>query len=252
MEKIVLLIFFIYGTIFGSFFNVVGLRVPNKTLFKQQRSYCDHCGRTLSWVELIPILSYFIFHRCCKECQQRISPLYPVIEFLTGILFAFTYYRVGWTPTLALGLLLISLVIPITVSDVIYQKIPNKILLFFIPLFLLYRLVNPLTPWWDSLAGAFFSFCLIFTILILTKGGIGIGDLKYFTLLGFIFGISRFLLLLFFSSLYCSIAGIILLKRSKSSLKTKISFGPYIGLATLTVFYFGEDILQQYLQLFYK
>src|SRR5699024_8511682 len=192
MKKIILLIFFIYGTVFGSFFNVVGLRIPNKTFFKQQRSYCDYCRRTLSWIELIPVLSYFIFHGRCKVCKEKISPLYPMIECLTGILFAFTYYRVGWILTLFFGLLLISLVIPITVSDLIYQKIPNRILLFFTPLFLLYRLVYPLTPWWDSLTGALFAFILIFMVIFFSKGGMGMGDLKYFTLLGFIFGIPQF------------------------------------------------------------
>lgn len=251
MKMVILLIFFIYGTIFGSFFNVVGLRVPNKTFLKQQRSYCDHCGRTLLWVELIPILSYFIFGGRCKECKQKITPLYPIIEFLTGSLFAFTFYRVGWSPALILGLLLISLIIPITVSDIVYQKIPNRLLLFFTPLFLFYRLIYPLTPWWNSVLGAFFAFFLLSTIIFFSKGGIGIGDLKYFTLLGFIFGIPKFLLLLFFSSFYCLIAGLILLGRNKNNLKTKIPFGPYIGLATLTIFYFGEEIIQKYSQLFY-
>lgn len=251
MEIIMGLAFFIYGTIWGSFFNVVGLRVPNKTFFKQKRSYCDHCRRTLSWIELIPIVSYIFSHGRCKKCQQKISPLYPIIECLTGIIFAFTYYRVGWNPTLILGLLLISLVIPITVSDLVYQKIPNSLLLFFTPLFILYRFFYPLNPWWNSLTGALFAFILIFTMIFLSQGGMGMGDLKYFTLLGFIFGIPQFLLLLFFSSLFCSVAGLTLLTINKNNLKKKIPFGPSIGLAALLIFYYGEEIIQRYLQLFY-
>lgn len=244
-------IFFIYGTIFGSFFNVVGLRVPIKTLFKQDRSYCDQCERTLSWSELIPILSFVIQGGKCRKCRQRISLFYPIMEAATGILFAFTYLQFRWSPSLLLGLLLISMIIPITVSDLVYQKIPNRILLFFTPLFILYRIFYPLTPFWNSLIGSVFAFLLVFLIILLSKGGMGMGDLKYYTLFGFIFGLPQFLLLFFLSTLYGSVAGIIIMKVKKTGRKTKIAFGPYIGLAALTVFYFGETIIQWYSQLFY-
>lgn len=251
MQGLLLSIFFIYGAIFGSFFNVVGLRVPNNTLLKQQRSYCDNCDRTLAWTELIPIGSYVIQGGRCRECHQEISPIYPIMEGLTGFLFAFTYYQVGWNHSLILGLLLISLVIPITVSDLVYQKIPNRILLFFTPLFVLYRLIYPLTPWWNSVSGALLAFTLVFLIILLSKGGMGMGDLKYYTLFGFIFGSSHFLLLFFLSTIYGTIAGLIIMKVKKTGRKTKLAFGPYIGLAALTVFYFGDGLIQWYLQQFY-
>lgn len=250
MQITILLVFFIYGTIFGSFFNVVGLRVPTKTLFKQQRSYCDTCERTLTWSELIPVWSFFVQKGRCKECREKISPLYPIMEILTGVLFAFTYYRYGFTHSLLLGLLLISLIIPITVSDIVYQKIPNRILLFFTPLFIIYRILYPLNPWWSSMLGAFVAFGLVFLIILVSKGGMGMGDLKYYALFGFIFGIVDFFLLFFLSTLYGVIIGVIKMKRDGTGGKTKLAFGPFIGLAALTVFYFGDTIVQWYLQLF--
>lgn len=251
MQISLVIIFFIYGLIFGSFFNVVGLRVPNQTLFKQQRSYCDNCGRTLSWTELIPIGSYIIQGGHCKKCHQKISPLYPIIEGVTGFLFAFTYYKVGWSYELIQGLLLISLVIPITVSDLVYQKIPNRILLFFSPLFMIYQLIYPLTPWWTSFFGALFAFVLVLLIILFSNGGMGMGDLKYYTLLAFIFGLKYFLVLFFLSTLYGTIAGIIIMKVKKTGRKTKLAFGPYIGMAALTVFYFGDAMIQWYLGLLF-
>lgn len=250
MQTIILLIFFIYGTIFGSFFNVVGLRVPNGTLFKQNRSYCDTCQRTLDWAELIPILSYVFQDGRCKECGQKISLIYPVMEFLTGALFVFTYVQFGWSYELMLGLLLISLIIPITVSDIAYQKIPNKILLFFTPLFVLYRIFYPLVPWWNSLLGAGIAFGLVLLIILVSKGGMGMGDLKYYTLFGFIFGLTEFFLLFFLSTLYGVIFGIIKMRKAGTGGKTRIAFGPFIGMAALTVFYFGEAIIQWYLQFY--
>ncbi len=250
MDNVLLIFLFIYGTIFGSFFNVVGLRVPTQSLFKQERSYCDQCQRTLGWGELIPIWSYVFQKGCCKKCGQEISVLYPVMEALTGFLFIYSYYQFGWSSSFILALLLIALIIPITVADLAYQKIPNRILLFFTPLFILYRMIYPLVPFWSSLVGSVFAFILVFLIIFLSKGGMGMGDLKYYTLFGFIFGLPQFLLLFILSTFYGVIAGFGIMKVKKTGRKTKIAFGPYIGLAALTVLYFGEGIIQWYLQLF--
>ncbi|SFC41420.1 leader peptidase (prepilin peptidase) / N-methyltransferase [Alkalibacterium subtropicum] len=250
MQYFIILTFFLYGLVFGSFFNVVGLRVPTKSLFNPKRSYCDTCERTLTWKELIPVWSFAVQKGRCRGCRQSISPLYPVMELTTGLLFAFTYYLTGFSPELMLGLLLISLIIPVTVSDIVYSRIPNRLLLFFSPFFILYRILYPLSPFYDSFIGAGFAFLLVLLIILLSKGGMGVGDLKYYTLFGFIFGFSHFLLLFFLSTLYGALAGGILMKMKKAGRKTKIPFGPYIGLAALTVFYFGEVIISWYLNLF--
>lgn len=250
MHYLILLIFFLYGLVFGSFFNVVGLRVPTQSLFTQKRSYCDTCERTLTWKELVPVWSFALQKGRCSGCGESISPLYPVMELTTGLLFAFTYYLTGFNPELVLGLLLIALIIPVTVSDIVYRRIPNRLLLFFSPIFILYRLIYPLDPFWNSLAGAGGAFLLVFLIILVSKGGMGIGDLKYYTLFGFVFGLGHILLLFFLSTLYGAVAGGFMMKVKKLGRKTKIPFGPYIGLAALTVFYFGDILIQWYLNLF--
>lgn len=251
MQITLILLFFIYGTVLGSFYNVVGLRVPKGTLFQQQRSYCDTCERTLGWPELIPIFSYLFQGGRCKICREKISPIYPIMEFITGFLFAYSFHRFEFSHLTVLGLLLTSLIIPITVSDIVYQKIPNKILLFFTPLFVIYRFIYPLSPWWDSLLGAAIAFLLVFLIILISKGGMGMGDLKYYTLFGFIFGIKYFFLLFFLSTLYGVVIGVIKMKVDGTGGKTRIAFGPFIGLAALTVFFFGPQIVNWYLNLFY-
>lgn len=250
MHEFITLLFFLYGLIFGSFFNVVGLRVPKGSLFSQTRSYCDTCERTLTWKELIPVFSYLFQKGKCRKCGEEISLLYPIMELATGILAALTYYMFGWGPELLLGILLISLIIPVTVSDIAYRRIPNKLLLFFTPLFIIYRLVFPLDSMGQGLIGAGFAFLLIFLIMVLSKGGMGAGDLKYFTLLGFIFGFKQFLLLFFLAVLYGTVGGIIQMKRTDGNRKMAIPFGPYIGMAAVTVFFYSEKIIQMYLSLF--
>ena len=249
MNVTITLIFFIYGLIFGSFFNVVGLRVPKGSLFSQTRSYCDTCERTLTWKELIPVFSFVIQKGKCRKCHEKISPVYPFMELATGLLAAFAYYRFGFSAPLLLALLVISLVIPITVSDIAYRLIPNKILLFFLPLFMLYHFIFSTISLWQALLGAGVAFGLLLLILILSKGGMGAGDLKYFTLLGFVFGPKGFLLTFFLSVLFGLVGGLITMKRAKQGVKTAIPFGPYIGLAALVVLFYGDVIITWYLSL---
>ena len=249
MQIIVTVIFFIYGLVFGSFFNVVGLRVPTGTLLAQNRSYCDTCQRTLTWKELIPVWSFLRQRGRCRQCKDKISLLYPIMELATGLLAALTFYRYGWNEQTFLGILLLALLIPITVSDLAYRKIPNKLLLFFTPLFVGLRILYPHPSLWQSLMGAGLAFGLVFVIILVSNGGMGAGDLKYLTLLGFIFGPALFLLLFFLATLYGAITGMIIMKLKNGNRKMTIPFGPYIGLAALTVFYFGETIIQWYLAL---
>ncbi|EXJ22416.1 Leader peptidase (Prepilin peptidase) [Alkalibacterium sp. AK22] len=250
METIITLLFFLYGLIFGSFFNVVGLRVPNGSLFCKHRSYCDTCQRTLRWIELLPVLSFVLQKGKCRGCKQKISPLYPLMEMLTGMLFGLSYLQWGFDHTLILSLLLISLIIPVTVSDLAYKRIPNKILLFFAPLFLIYRLFYPLSSFWLSLFGAILAFGLIASVIFLSKGGMGMGDLKYFVLFGFIFGPGQFLLLFFLSTLYGAFGGLVTMRVKKISRRSQIAFGPYIGLAALSVFFFGDQLISWYVSFF--
>ena len=101
------------------------------------------------------------------------------MELATGILFALTYLTFGFSSRLILGLLLISLIIPITVSDIEYKRIPNRLLLFFSPLFLIYRLFFPLNPFYMSGIGAAVAFILVLIIILVSKGGMGVGAVSY-------------------------------------------------------------------------
>src|SRR5690625_3649547 len=120
-------IFFTVGIIFGSFFNVVGLRLPKQIPFHSGRSYCPSCKKQLYWYELIPVVSYMLQRGKCNGCKTTISPLYPIIEISTGILFAFSYTTFGFHVDFVIALLLISMLIIIFVTDIAYMLIPNKV-----------------------------------------------------------------------------------------------------------------------------
>lgn len=249
MEWFIGIVFFIYGLIFGSFYNVVGLRVPINTFLSQRNSYCYTCKRKLTWIELIPVLSYIIQKGKCKGCGDSISIIYPVVELTTGLLFVATYLFFGLSFQTIFGLLLVSMIVIVTVSDIAYQKIPNKILLFFLPIFLILKFFLLDTDWVSSILGAACAFLLVGIIIYVTKGGMGIGDLKYFTLFGLLFGWQLFLLLFLLSTLYGAVINGILLSLGKVTRKTKVPFGPYIGASAITVLYLGRSIIEWYLSL---
>src|SRR5690625_136657 len=109
LEMYWITIFFITGTVVGSFFNVVGLRFPKNISFHTGRSYCPICGKQLYWYELVPIISYLLQGGKCNKCKAKISPLYPAIEFTTGFLFMFSFKEFGFQLELMTALLLISM-----------------------------------------------------------------------------------------------------------------------------------------------
>jgi leader peptidase (prepilin peptidase)/N-methyltransferase len=137
----------LYGLLLGSFYNVVGIRVPLKKSIVAPRSACPRCGHQLQALELIPVFSYLLQRGKCRGCQSRISPIYPVFEMLTGILFATAPLFIGWSGEIVVALTLISMFMIIIVSDINYMLIPDKILIWFAGFFFIgtdYMVVNTL------------------------------------------------------------------------------------------------------------
>jgi leader peptidase (prepilin peptidase)/N-methyltransferase len=238
----------IYGLIFGSFFNVVGLRIPLKKSIVTPSSACPTCGHKLTPYELIPVISYLIQGGKCRVCKSRISPIYPFIEGLTGILFVLAPYQVGWSWELIVAWSLISLFMIILVSDIHYMIIPDKILIVFAGIFLIERILWPLAPWWDSIIGALVGFLLLLVIALVSKGGMGGGDIKLFALIGFVLGVKLVLLSFFLSTLFGAVIGgfALLLKIVKR--RQPIPFGPYIVAETLSAYFGGPEIINLYLR----
>ncbi|TFJ93888.1 prepilin peptidase [Lentibacillus salicampi] len=246
MDNMLILLFFLLGLIFGSFFNVVGLRAPLKQPFVNDRSICPQCNHQLKWYELIPILSYIFQRGRCRHCHKKISYLYPLIELLTGLLFAFSYIKVGLNAEMMTALLFVSMLVIIFVSDMAYMLIPNNILLFFLPLFIVMRIIHPLDPWWSSIMGALAGGMIIALVILVSRGGMGAGDMKLFGLLGIILGFEKTLLTLFLSCMIGAVLGLVLLLLKVINRKQPVPFGPYIVVAAMTAYFFGDAVLSWY------
>jgi leader peptidase (prepilin peptidase)/N-methyltransferase len=246
MHTLMPVFFFLLGLTFGSFFNVVGLRLPKNEPFGSERSYCPACKKQLAAVELIPVFSYIVQKGKCRNCQKSISFMYPAIEFLTGILFMHSYIYFGLEWELITALLLMSMLMILLVTDISYMLIPNKVLLFFLPLFVIMRMIHPLEPWWYSLAGAALGFGLLFIVILLSKGGMGGGDLKLFAVLGVLLGPWGLLLSFFLSCLFGAVIGMGLIIFKVIRRREPIPFGPYIVTGTIITYFYGENIIQWY------
>lgn len=251
MTVLYVALFFIYGIIFGSFFNVVGLRVPKKESIVAPPSHCPTCKRKLGIMDLVPVFSYLFLRGKCRGCGEKISPIYPMMEFLTGLLFSFSFYQIGFQLELVVALLFVSLLVIITVSDIAYMLIPNKILWPFGVGLLLLRFVSPLAPWWDSLLGAVVGFGVLLLIGILSKGGMGGGDIKLFFVIGLVLGTIQTLLTLVLAAFIGTVVGLFILRRLGKDRKTPIPFGPSIAAGALIAYFWGEKIVGWYGSLFF-
>ncbi|MED4268824.1 A24 family peptidase [Geobacillus stearothermophilus] len=244
------LLLFLYSLLLASFFNVVGLRVPVGESIIRPRSHCPACGRTLSAMELIPVVSYVAQKGRCKGCGGRISPLYPLMELTTAALLTAAPMWIGWGGRLIVAWTLISLLAIIVVSDLRYMLIPDRVLLVFAGLFLMERLVIPFLPWVDMLLGAAVGFSLLWLIAVLSNGGMGGGDVKLFAVLGMVLGWKMVLLAFFLATLYGTIIGLIGMALGRVRRGKPMPFAPAIALGSLTALFFGDQLVDAYMDLF--
>ncbi|MED3719879.1 A24 family peptidase [Geobacillus stearothermophilus] len=244
------LLLFLYSLLLASFFNVVGLRVPVGESIIRPRSHCPACGRTLSAMELIPVVSYVAQKGRCKGCGGRISPLYPLMELTTAALLTAAPMWIGWGGRLIVAWTLISLLAIIVVPDLRYMLIPDRVLLVFAGLFLMERLVIPFLPWVDMLIGAAVGFSLLWLIAVLSNGGMGGGDVKLFAVLGMVLGWKMVLLAFFLATLYGTIIGLIGMALGRVRRGKPMPFAPAIALGSLTALFFGDQLVDAYMDLF--
>ncbi|HDX9580306.1 TPA: prepilin peptidase [Bacillus pseudomycoides] len=227
---------FLTGLILGSFYHVVAYRIPLGYSIIKPRSHCSHCSHVLQLKELIPILSFCIQKGRCTQCHMKISCFHPLFEGIAGVLFLLTAFFVGVNEQLIIAWTLLSLLLIVSITDLLYMVIPNQILFFFAGLFLIERFFIQPSLWWDGLLGAMVMFMLLYIIQAIYPKGIGGGDVKLLTLLGFVVGTKGVLLSLCFSSLFglCFLVISIALKRM--TYNEPLPFAPFIALGTICTY----------------
>lgn len=247
MEIYYSILFFLFGVAFGSFYNVVGMRWPAGKSIVQPGSHCDACQKPLKALDLIPVLSYVLLRGKCRQCGEKFGAFHALIELFTGLLFVLAYVHFGFTAELIVALLFISLFAIITVSDICYMIIQDKVLLIFGSLIVIGRIISPLTPWWDTIAGAVFGFGLLLLVSMFSKNGMGGGDIKLYFVIGLVLGVK----LTFISIFLSSVIGLIVAVFLKRGFGKTIPFGPSIAVGSLIAYFYGSELFDWYTSLFF-
>lgn len=243
---------FILGATLGSFFNVVGLRVPIKKSIAYPSSACPVCDKKLSPMELIPILSFVLQMGKCKNCKTSISPLYPSMELLTAILFTISPLLVGWSKELIIAWSLISLCMIVTVSDLKYMIIPDKVNLFFLILLFIERMFIRIEPWWDPIAGLIVGTLVPLVIILVSRGGMGGGDMKLLAVFGVVLGWKLVLLTFFIATLVGTIVGVAGMLTGSVKKGKPFPFGPFLVIGALVAYFFGSELISLYMLTFFS
>lgn len=239
MRVVYVICFFILGTVMGSFYNVVGLRVVNKQSIIKPKSHCDKCGHVLSWYELIPIFSYIFLKGKCRNCKTKLSYLYPFSEFFCGVLFAISFYSFGFAPNLIISLVLSSLLIIVTVCDITYMIIPDRFIVISAILILLTKLIFfDITSFLWSLLYGTIAFGIMFLIMkfgdyIFKKETLGGADVKLMFIVGICLEPFLSLLVIIIASMIALPISLVLLVKEREH---SIPFGPFILIGTMIVF----------------
>lgn len=235
---------FIFGLVLGSFYNVVGYRLPNEMSLVYPDSHCPFCSHKLKFYELIPVLSYIFQLGKCTSCKKRIALSYPFFELLTGIMFLISYLVFGLNMKFIISITFISILIIISISDIKYFIIPNEVLLVGSILIVIELVIDSVMNdislvngvLFPLLNGLFSFFMLYITKLLgdyfFKKESLGGGDIKLMFVIGLVLGFDMSIVTIFIASFVALPISIISLVKNDDNV---LPFGPYLSVGATII-----------------
>lgn len=246
IEIYMYILFFIFGVVIGSFYNVLGLRIPKDESIIKPKSHCPKCQHELKWYELIPIISYIFQKGKCKKCHQKISIMYPFIEFGTGILFFISYYSFGLSYELIISLTISSLLMLVIVSDLTYLMIPDRFIVISAIIIVIINFLNKgLVNGLLSILYGILSFILMYLIMLLgnklfKKESMGGADIKLMFLVGLSLDPMLSTIVILIAALFALPVSLYLLIKKNEHV---VPFGPFIVFGLLLVYFLKMNII---------
>lgn len=246
-----LLFIFLLGTIIGSFINVCIYRLPRGESVIYPPSHCPLCGYRLRPLDLIPLLSFFALRGKCRECGANISVVYPLVELLTGLMFVFAFVKFGLTLDSLTAIILISCLMISTFTDLEHQMIPDKVIFPTIVAGLMLNILFRRENLISFILGSVLGGGIILLIVILSRGGMGGGDIKLFAAVGMFLGVRLTILAMLLSFIFGSLVGLILIMLKLKNMRDAIPFGPFIALASIVSLLSGDKLISWYWDLIF-
>ena len=269
---------FVFGSLIGSFLNVVIYRLPvmmqrewrNDCLeFLEQpndnddarfnlsvpRSRCGDCGHQITALENIPIVSYLVLGGKCSACKTSISPQYPLVELFTAIVSLVVGWHFGVSLQAMAALVLTWSLIAASGIDIGHKLLPDDITLPLLWLGILLSLFDVFVSLEDSVIGVMAGYMSLWSVfmlfkLITGKEGMGYGDFKLLAMLGAWLGWKPLLVVILTSSLVGAVVGITMIVLKKTERGTQIPFGPYLAAAGWMTLLWGDELMGFYASLF--
>lgn len=241
-----LFIMFLLGTAVGSFLNLCGLRIPQRKKIVYDRSACPECGHILGVLDIIPLVSYVGLRGRCRYCREIISFRYPLVELFNGGLFVAVFSVYGLQPVTVIYLFMASILLIAALIDFDHMYIPNELVAFGLISGTVINLLFGTSSLTGTALGLIAGVFPLAGIFLVSRGGMGAGDVKLGGVLGVFLGWKLTLVALFLSFLLGAAAGTILMVTSKKSRKDAIPFGPFLALGGIASSLWGWMIIDWY------
>lgn len=238
MEMYYTIVSFIFGITLGSFYNVVGYRLPREQSLISPSSHCTSCNHKLGILDLFPVFSFLFLGGKCRYCKQKISWFYPFFEFMTGLLFAISYMVFGSTIEFFITITFISMLLIIIISDYQTMIIPDELLIVGgTILIILIGFSRGLEGLGTSLLNGIIAFGIMYLIkklgdVLFKKESMGGGDIKLMFIFGLVLGLPMTLVSIFLASFIGLPVSLYILYKNKEH---EIPFGPFLAVAAIII-----------------
>ena len=248
MDFFAILIIFLFGTSVGSFLNVVIHRIPLGESIVFPASHCPKCGNNLKWYHNIPLFSWLFLGGKCAFCKEKISPRYPIIELLNGLLWVVIFLKLGFVWYLPFVMASFSALLALSAIDFEYFAVPDSVNFFA----LVMALINPkilnldlTNPAINALIAAGGLWLIGFlTSKMAKKEAMGGADVIVAGTMAALLGLGGFFVALFISALLAMIPSLL-------AKNTMVPFVPFLSMGTLIVFLYDNQIMQLVKSLIY-
>jgi leader peptidase (prepilin peptidase) / N-methyltransferase len=266
------LLAFLFGLVIGSFLNVCILRIPGGKSIVLPASACPKCGDPIRPYDNIPVLSYLILRGKCRACKTPISPMYPLVEFLTGLLFLACYSAFGLTTEALKWAIFSAIMIVLVFTDLRERLLPDVVNYTGLALGLALSFVTkptdgsalwlanhifdfpppaPVLSFADAILGAALGSGLLWLVSeayfrLRGREGMGLGDVKMMLMAGAFLGAKRTLLTILVGSVLGSVLGLVVILVRRKEADYELPFGTFLGAAALLVVFFGTPVVNWY------
>jgi leader peptidase (prepilin peptidase)/N-methyltransferase len=247
-----MIIVFLFGLAIGSFLNVVIYRLDDLLSIVSERSHCMKCKKTIPWYDLLPLLSFVLLKGKCRNCSNKISLQYPLVELTIGILAVLFYLYFGVTVVALFYFIVFVLLAVVFIVDIKTQMIPEEFVWGTLILSLLgswyFGGFGVLNMIYGGIIGGIIPGLLV---LISKEKWMGSGDIKIGLLLGLLVGFYGSILMIFSSFILGSLVGVALMVLKRKKLKDTLPFAPFLIASGLLTLLWGDYIINWYLGNFY-